>query len=360
MRFQNLNLVWRLFLPIIAMGFIAISSSCSDSSSDFSGGEWEWSQEETYEYEIGPEGGTIEVKDYSSIDGFTIVIPAGALAQTTKISIARNVDAPDLPNGFATTYYPAIELTSDAPFLKEIQIKFPSYFTPESGKMLCAFYWDTTDSSWKVAMPESFEGALMTVKTEHFSYWEWGELILDDVEDENLYPLLDEAFGPEFMDRLAEVFEVEALKLINWYNWDYCANQAAIANVFYEIREDSRIRAEENLNSVNSACNVWDHTPTVNDIFYGFNELIQIHLNYLGETITAEILEVIPYIGGVLSIMAKANAQALYEQRLGNLKNEYACIFTEAEAELWINIGLYYMADAALLGMEVVGPQYCN
>lgn len=358
MRFINLNHVWRLFLFFIAIGLLVFSSSCSDDSND---GEWQASQGDTYEYEVGPEGGTIEVKDYSSIDRFTIVIPEGALDRTTKISITKNVNAPALPDGFATTYYPAIELTSDAAFLKDIQIKFPSTFTPESGKMLCAFYWDTTTSSWQIAMPESFEGDLMTVKTQHFSYWEWGELILDDVEDENLIPLLDEAFGPEFIDRLADAFEIEALKLINWNNLDYCANQSAIANVFYEIKMDSKIRAEASLQSVNFACSVWDHSPTVDDIFYGFNELIQIHLNYLGETIAAEGLELIPYLGGVLSIMAKANAQALYEQRLGNLKNEYACIFTEAEAELWINVGLYYMADAALLGMEVVETQYpCN
>ncbi len=357
MRFRNLNRVWRLLLSIIGIGLIVISSSCSDDSSD-----WEWQMPQgTYEYEVGPEGGTIEVKDYSSIDGFTIVIPEGALARTTKISVKINVDAPDLPDGFATTYYPAIELTSDEPFLKEVQIKFPSTFTPESGKMLCAFYWDTTTSSWQIAMPESFEGDLMIVKTQHFGYWEWGEIIFDDMEDETLNPFLDEAFGPEFMDRLAEAFEVEALKLINWNNLDYCSNQSAIANIFYEIKEDSKIRAEEYLRLVNTVCNVWDHSPTVNDIFYGFDELIQIHLNYLGDTIAAEGFGLIPYIGGILSIMAKANAQAVYEQRLGNLKDEYACIFSEAESELWINVGLYFMADAAFLGMAVVETQYpCN
>lgn len=36
-----------------------------------------------------------------------------------------------------------------------------------------------------------------------------GEIILDDVEVENLYPVLDEAFGQDFVDRLAEALKLK-------------------------------------------------------------------------------------------------------------------------------------------------------
>jgi hypothetical protein len=69
----------------------------------------------------------------------------------------------------------------------------------------------------------------------------------------------------------------------------------------------------------------------------------------------------VPFIGDILSIMAKASAKAVYEQRLGNLRDEYACIFTNANPELWINFGLYISADAALLSMELVEIEHpCN
>lgn len=329
---------------------------------DFSGGELQMPQTETYEYVVGPEGSVIVVNDYSSIHGFTLEIPEGALARTSNITVTKYADAPSLPKGLDNTYNPAIELTSDAPFLKEIQIKFPSIDTPEnSGKMLTAFYWDSSKGNWQIVMPESFENDLMTVKTQHFSYWQWGEVILDDVEPETLNPWLDVVFGPEYMDRLAEALESESLKLMDWRNLDYCANQYDIANTLREIKESARIRTEDYLSGVNTACNVWDHTPVIGDIFYGFNEIIEIHTQYLGTTIAAEGISMVPFIGDILSIMAKASAKAVYEQRLGNLRDEYACIFTNADPELWINFGLYISADAALLSMELVEIEHpCN
>ena len=42
-----------------------------------------------YEFEVGPKGRTIEVKDHSAIHGFTVVIPAGAVSRTTKIYITK-------------------------------------------------------------------------------------------------------------------------------------------------------------------------------------------------------------------------------------------------------------------------------
>lgn len=363
MHARNSKKLWHLFLLIVVMALYVVLGGCSDSDIDFTEG-WEMPGSKTYEYEVGPEGDVLVVEDHSSIHGLTLVIPEGALARNTTIKLISYVDAPDLPDGLDDNYHPAIEFISDAPFLKEIEIKFPSIDTPENtGKMLCAFYWDGFTSSWQVVMPESFENNLMIVKTQDFSYWQWGEVILEEVEIDTLNSFMDKAFGPDYIAELAKYFEIESAALIDWDNvYDYCANKSAIAQVLTEINQDSKISAEEGLQLVNDVCKVWDHDPVVSDIYYGFEELIQIHVRYFVDYyLTSEIIGTIPYVGGVLGVAVKASAEAVYDLRLGNLKDQYKCILTEAESTLWINIGGYYMADAALLGMQLMEIEYpCN
>jgi hypothetical protein len=91
-------------------------------------------------------------------------------------------------------------LEPDGVFQKAIQIVFPYQDSLEnSEKMFCAFYWDRTDASdakWQVVTPESLISNTMTVQTQHFSLWRWGELNLDEMDSETLNSLLDETFGP--------------------------------------------------------------------------------------------------------------------------------------------------------------------
>lgn len=69
----------RLLTLLLSIAVPCILVVCSGCDLYLSGGDWEMPGSKTYEYEIGSDGGTIEVKDYSSIDGFRIVIPEGAL-----------------------------------------------------------------------------------------------------------------------------------------------------------------------------------------------------------------------------------------------------------------------------------------
>ena len=350
--------ILRLFF-LLSIGFLAVTSitTCSSNMDPI---DWKMPQKETYEYEVSPQGRTIEVMDHSAIHGFTVVIPAGAVSQNTKIYITKYADAPKLPKGLKGTT--ALELASDEPFLKELIIKFPCFDTPEdTGKMLTAFYWDTSASSWQIAMPEMFRNNLMTVNTKHLGYWRWGEVIPEDVEAENLNSFLDEAYGPKYLERLLEAVEIESASLLDYNNLNYCANQAAIANIFIEISEKSKTRAEDYLELVNLTCKVWSYSPTVNDIFYGFDELIEIHLAYLVGHIVSMGLDLIPYVGGLLSANAAANAEAIYWMRLGNLGKEYICIFSQAESALWLYMGIHFMAETALLGIALAEIKYpCN
>lgn len=348
MQFNDLKNWRRLVLLIAGAGVFIVLAGCDDVDSGLDRLPDSGLNEpttNTFEYEIGPEGGTIEVQGNYRLDGLKIVIPEGALAEVTKITITCCFDAPDLPDGIQS-YNPNLELIADALFLKDIQIFFPRSGPPEFNEnMPSAVYWDKNTSSWQVAMAEGFANDLMTVHTQRLGYWQWGKVLLE--------PLADEMFGLEFMDRLADAFEVEAMKLIDWHNLDYCADRVEIANVLREIRGDANVRVEEHLQSVNAACDIWEYSPKVGDIFYGVNEYIQINGQRFGREIVAMGLGTIPYVGWILEGMAKAQAQAIYEQKLTTLKDEYGCIFAEAESALWINIGIYAAADAAILGMQI-------
>jgi len=312
---------------------------------------------------IGPRGGVIEVSEPgSSLYGFKIVIPEGTFDSDATIIVDEDWGEPTMSPGLKNQG-PEIEITSDKAFLKEIQIFFPLQNpSANNGKMICPFYWDSVNASWwdslspdwQVKIPENINAHTMSVMTQQSGSWSWGEVLLDEVEVESLESLLDDNFGSYFLDRLADILKAESLKRINWSNLDYCDNRGAIWDALREIRDAAEIDAEVYLQTINNICDVWGYPPTIDDIFYGIEEFINIHLEYLGQTIAAEGLEMIPWVGGILSIVAKASAQAVYEERLGNLKDEYLCIFRESEAGLWINVGLYFIADAALLGLHLV------
>ena len=172
---------------------------------------------------------------------------------------------------------------------------------------------------------------------------------------------MDEAYGPKYLERLAEAFGIESASLLDYNNLNYCANQSAIINIFEEISEKSKTSAEGYLELVNLTCKVWSHSLTLNDIFYGYDELIKIHIGYIVGHIIAMAFDLVPYVGPILSAFAAANAEALYKMRLGILKNEYVCIFSQAESALWIYMGLHYMANTALLGIAIAEIKYpCN
>ncbi len=363
MRIDNLKSLWLLFFLITVLGaFIDLVGCSSDDflDLDFSEG-WQWpDQTETLAFDVGPEGGVIEVTDPgSSIHGFKIEIPEGALAETTTITVTRGADAPSLPAGLESGYNPVIELTADAPFLKEIQITFPILDLPEnSEKLLSAFYWDTAEAKWQVVVPESIASNSMIIQTPHFSYWRWGEVILDEVETETLDPLYDWMYGPDFFDELKAEIE-NVFNQLNFLN--YCDNQQEIYDFFLETKKNAKDSVGEALTAISSVCNVCGLTP--NDFLsVGISEIIEINWQYyvfdallgFGPSNVYEILQDIGVVG-------KHPLDMWYDSRMENLSCDYPCIFKNSDFTLWGNMGLYYGADAAMLVMQLAEIEYpCN
>jgi len=354
MRTSTLRGLWHLFLIITLLGGVIALASCSPTDDLFDGG-WTWPAEtETFDYEVGPEGSVIEITNHSSIRGFKIEIPEGALADTTKITVTRGAQAPALPDGLDSGYYPVIGLTADAPFLKEIQIHFPISDSHENSEnMICAFYWDSDEARWQVIMPERIGNGLMTVQTDHFSNWQWGEVLMDEVEGDTLGPLYDQMYGTGFFDELEAEIE-STFDQLNFSN--YCDNRQEIDNFLLEKKNNAKDGVGEALTVVSEVCNVCGLTP--NDfISVGISEIIEVNIEYywldvlVGPSRYWVIME-------DMGIVGKHWTVKWYESRMENLSCDYPCIFENSDFTLWGNMWLYYAADAAMLAVDLAEMHY--
>jgi len=314
---------------------------------------------------MGPEGGVMEVTDPGSdIYGVKVEIPKGTLlsCRTLYIDETTGYRGTSLGAGLRPICEPRldrcvfdIETSGSPPVSMPMKMSFPTgEISVGSGEILCAFYYDDAKGKWQIALPEEVDNDKMTINTTYKKLWSWGKVVLAEVEIETLEPLLDEMFGPDYVGGLEATIETtignEIVQLITWFR-NYCDNRFEIGNFIKDIKEGAKTRAEGYLQIVNNECMVWGPNPTISDIFYGIDEIIEIHVQYIGQSIVAEMLDIVPYIGSVLSIVVKAQVEAVYKQRLGNLRDDYICIFTEADSELWLNVGLYYITDAILISM---------
>lgn len=358
---------WYRLLLVIILGGLITSFGCGGGSSDE---EEENPERYSSETEIGPGGGVIEVTDQeSSIYGFKIEIPAGALDRFATITVSEVSSAPSLQAGLKSSN-PIIEVSADAPFLKEIQMFFPLQNTSyNSDTMLCAFYYDTADSNWRIVNPESIDINTMIVRTQHFSYWRWGEVLPDEVELETLKPLLEDMFGADYVIRFETAIDTQLQPLLNG-TWNYCDHRFEVWDFLDLTADNAKIEAEKYLQLIGIECNIsaWGSDPTISDIFYGLQELAEMNIEFLESQLTfwpedpLDVLDFVPIVGEIKGAVETAHALYVLKQKQEALKAEYVCIFEKADPELWINLCLYYMSEGlyyGLIGAEMVGYIVC-
>lgn len=176
---------------IIAFGILPIIASCGGG-----GGEGEV-RPTSWEKVVGPEGGTVEVTEPSSpIYGMKIEIPAGALAEQATIIISEDESAEPaypLPAGL-TSDYPAVNISSDRPFVQDVKITFPIQGMPGNvGEILSAFYYRTSDGRWTIVSPTKINASQLIIETDHLSLWRWGIVFLEEVEQETVTAAMEES-----------------------------------------------------------------------------------------------------------------------------------------------------------------------
>jgi len=342
---------------LIAIGIISIMASGDGGGGDSEETPGLYSSETV----IGPDGGVIEVTDPgSSIYGFKIVIPEGALDSSATITVSEVSSAPSLPVGLISSN-PIIEISTDATFLKEIQMFFPllntSYY---SETILCAFYNDTANSNWRIAAAEDINDNTMTVSTQHLSYWRWGEVSPDEVELETLQSFLNDTFGTDYVIRFETAIDTYLQPLLDG-TWNYCDHRIEIADFLNVAAGNAKIDAEKYLQLVGNECDIeaWGPNPTTSDIFYGLEELAEMNYEFWESQIIPwpenayDILDFVPIIGEIKGYYEYAHALYVLQQKQETLKGEYLCIFDNADPELWINLGAYYIAEGLRYGLPI-------
>ena len=320
---------------------------------------------------IGPEGGTVEVTDPSSeIYGVKVEIPAGALAEETTIIIEETRYAPSLPTGL-TSGNPIVNLSPNTPFIKDIEITFPIQNIPSSDEeILSAFHWDFDNGKWIIEPPKQINGNEMIVKTNHFSMWRWGIVLLDEVEPETITAAMEEMFYVDDWNELTTEVENKIAPFTSTFDewidysnhWDHCTERQAVADILKQIIQVTEAGIIEYLEtqSVIDACD-----PVY--ICELSNMLITDEQGRLMKWAEVEIRALfgeafwgaLPGFGGVagdiiMDVIGKALMEAQYRHAVEyELGCDYRCILKNGDFDFFVNVLACNISYLALFGMEV-------
>ena len=149
------------------------------------------SADETHRECMGQGGGTV----YCSRTGVEIVIPQGALGDSTNIGIATMSGYPQLPdtvNGLAMAYH---FWPDGLQFQAAVQLRIP--FTQDdldnagvgTGLELPVYYYSSTTGQWVKLQVQSVVGSTVVVEVHEFCYLVFGQEPQSAVEDLNAVPV---------------------------------------------------------------------------------------------------------------------------------------------------------------------------
>lgn len=325
----------------------------------------------SWEKVIGPEGGTIEVAEPSSrIYGVKIEIPAGALAQEATIIISEYEEVSALPAGMKSIY-PIVNLSSNTPFLKDINITFPIWNIPSrDGEILSAFYLQTDGATWTTVIPIQIKDNQMIIKTDHLSAWRWGVVSLEEAEPETIKAAIEEMFYVddwneddlnELTTGVGKKIESFTSTFDEWldyfYYWDECDDRQEVAKILNYIIQVTEAGITEYLEtqSVIDACD-----PVY--ICELSNMLITDEQGRLMKWIEGEIRalfgegfwSLMPGNDILMDVVGKALIEAQYRHAVEyELGCDYRCILENGNLNFFINVLACNISYLALFGMEV-------
>jgi hypothetical protein len=180
----------RRFFAIMAIGFGALLIDGCGSGDD---GPTTDPQSGRVEKEIGPEGGTVEVADSNNpLNGVKVTIPAGAVAQKTKISIEGGANAPGYPVGLSNDH-PAVKFASGTSFLTDVEITFPVTYIPTSDQdILGVYYYNPAKAKWIIIPARKVSENKLTIRTTNFGLCSWGTVRLSQVDNDTIIASMED------------------------------------------------------------------------------------------------------------------------------------------------------------------------
>jgi hypothetical protein len=174
---------------------------------------------------IGPDGGMVDIFDHpdasSPLEGFQLVVPAGAWAQCWEVEIASSTygfDTPDYPAGFApaardpegSIEFSIFRQTRTggkvyAPDSMYVELHFPLRSIPQDARGYAfAFVFDSTALDWRVLIADDADADHLIVHVSDWKrHWSFGSIDLSAVDIERyLTPALAGRIGSAAWNRI--------------------------------------------------------------------------------------------------------------------------------------------------------------
>jgi hypothetical protein len=367
MESDNLTMFLRYTAVIFITVFGIITITASGSGDD------DYDEPPTsWEKEIGPEGGTLEVTESESpLYGMKIEVPAGALAQQATITISQDTSSP-LPEGFDDSY-PVANITSDSPFQEDVKITFPIMGTPSNdGEVLSAFYYRTSDGIWTIVPAVEISDTQLVIETDHLSLWRWGTVTLEDVEPQTVTAAMQEMFTdyvdlePAAVNKMATFTSMFNDLLVNFQSYT-CQERQNVANVLNAIINQTKPGIETYVNDPNviNACNP-DYVCTlghmlITDENMGLKKWAEVEIRgVFGEAFWS----MLPGVGGfggdvLMEALGKALIDGQYQGAVEHeLGCDYRCIFKNGTFDFYLNVIVCNLSYVALFALDMADAYY--
>ena len=359
------DLVCRSTLIIMISLCLLICDGCGGGDDVNLDEGWQWPATEGV---IGPEGGTIEVTDPNSqLRGVKIEIPAGALAQQTKIVIQDKWFASSLPSGI-TSSYPIVEFSPKMTFSKNIQIRFPvqSIPTGDDGRILGAFFWNSSTDRWTVISPKRVKDSEMIITTTNFGVWRWGIVSLTELEVQTLTDWMDNLFGGGWAELRQRVID----QLLGpWQaviddplNLKKCAVQDDIIRQLVPMRDFALQGVNNFLASENtlSKCRICNDSGICADSVCDANKLIsgqplfwareEVNILFTKALMDAAGDLLMDGVGDLLAVYVGAG---MYKEAIGEFNCDWRCVLLNGNLEFYFDVLLGNACQFSIFAIEV-------
>lgn len=365
---------WSSRVLSVALGIAAVLtlSVCSDSS------PWdddEWSDDpcspnyvEGPDVDgfgvIGPEGGTVRVTDPEDPSvGMEVSVPAGVWTACWEVGILyRSIfSTEDYPDGYVPFERPmptgsvdivifrwTPDTSYDAPDSMYVEVSFPVHQLQRSEiELFSAFYYDSTNTTWRVRLPDGLTDSALTVQTKAWRRrWSWGRIDLAEIDFErHIEPALEERVGTETWNEIkATVDSVYDAAMRSRWEPITCFALNFAEGTFASFRDYSATMVR----AIQAGFNCGTCDATTRQFYDELVEYIKLNLQYM---LVEMFTDMIPGRLWPLKIAGFAMMGSLLAA-MENLNCDYECLVKRAPPPFYLYTASYWVSYLVVEGIQ--------
>lgn len=352
---------------IIAICFCALLIDGCGAEDDDDG-----AQSSTAAKEIGPEGGMVEVTDSNNpLHGVKVTIPAGALAQKTRISIEQGPYGTSFPAGLSSDH-PVVNFSPGITFLTDVEITFPITYVPTSEEdILGAYFYNTTKARWVINPALTVSTNNITVRTTDFGQYSWGTIRVSQVDDSTIVASMEDMQTMfDAWNQLTEDLETKVQQMTsamqNPNSFAKCSTQNSILSLLATWRQEALQKITDHLatpgmqesckmcNLLTGTCTSYTCDP---DLLISGQPIEWLRHEadiWFSEMVYSAACP-IPLLG---PLAGKMLAYAKYASAVEDLNCHWRCILQKADYDFYFNLLLGNVCSFSIVGLEMYRSQH--